>query len=155
MTTPVPNFLEIAERAFQLARQIAKDHNDDNLGSAIIANALLQVHKAGYQGAKEFYIDKAPGWGTDKQQSNAGDYDKNQFGNCVDLPIADGYNIIILCELTNHGMTPLCVKLPHQVYIEGLDRGKKYVAIPACSSDYVNITEENLDTKFGKANYDE
>lgn len=33
---------------------------------AIIANHLIKAHAAGYNAARDFYIDKEPGWGKEK-----------------------------------------------------------------------------------------
>jgi hypothetical protein len=65
----------------------------------------------------------------------------------LDLP--ENCNVVVLCYNEGYGLKPYALKLPHQIYVKGLKKKMKenpsikyFTVIPACSAEYVNLTEE-------------
>jgi hypothetical protein len=79
------------------------------------------------------------------------------FGYMADLnlPKNKGYDAVILCYNTGGGLKPISVKLPHQVYIDTLEKiyekyGKdsysfEITAIPICAKDYITVLNNKID----------
>jgi hypothetical protein len=62
------------------------------------------------------------------------------LGEKLIIPVGKAHDVVVLCEQTAFGIKPVKVLTSNQVYRHKLDPDKRYLAIPASSSDYIDLT---------------
>jgi len=69
---------------------------------------------------------------------------KTVFGAMVEIPHQPDQDMVVLCEMSAGGYVPIKLLLPHQVYLERVDKTKRYVAMPLRSEEYVEIVPDEV-----------
>lgn len=65
---------------------------------------------------------------------------QTHFGPTMELELPPDFDIIILMELTSHGLRPAQLMMPHQLRLEKLDPAKEWMVLPGRSEDYIEIS---------------
>lgn len=63
----------------------------------------------------------------------------SKWGNVYEIAFPPDCNVVIVCSNDGTGLTPLCIRLPHQLYVAEFKDTKGLTLIPANSKHYVYI----------------